>query len=174
MKKVLPFVFPVAALLIVLFLAYRWYGQRVDRVGDVGPGGEGVEIEELSDAEREEIMRGAGDYETVNLTAGEGQTASGRVRYDVQDERVSFSVSADLADLEAGFYQVWLKSPDSEAMTKAFTLEMGKGGYTGTGAVSADQLPLEVVVTRELNDDDTPEDVVLRATIEKPAESSNE
>lgn len=174
MKKVLPFVFPVAALLIVLFLAYRWYGQRVERGGDVGPGGEGVEIEELSDTEREDILRGAGDYETVNLTAGEGQTGAGKVRYDVNDNRVTFSVNADLEELKDGFYQVWVKSPDSDEMSKAFVLELGKGGYMGTGAISADQLPLEVVVTLEFIDDNTPEEVVLRATIEKPAESSNE
>jgi hypothetical protein len=174
MKKVLPFVFPVAALLIVLFLAYRWYGQRTERSGNLGPAGEGVEIEELSDAERDQIMRGAGDYETVNLSTGEGQTANGKVRYEVKNDKVNFSINADLEDLEMGTYQVWLKKPDSEEMSKAFVLEVGKGGYMGTGSVSVEELPLEVVVTRELNNDNTPEDVVLRGTIEKPGKSTNE
>lgn len=171
MKKILPFVFPVAALLIVLFLAFRWYGQRTERSGDISPFGEGVEIEELTEAEREEIMRGTGDFTTVNLSAGEGQTANGRVRYEVKESKVTFSVNADLPELEVGSYQVWLKSIDADAMQRAFILTVGKGGYFGTAAVSTELLPFEVVVTRELNDDNTPEQVILRGTVTKPGET---
>lgn len=170
MKKVLPFIFPVAALLIVLFLAYRWYGQRTERAGEVGPFGEGVEIEELTENEREQIMRGTGDYTTVNLTAGEDQEVNGKIRYEVVAEKVTFSVNADLPALEMGTYQVWLKDEDSAEMQKAFVLTEGKGGYSGTAAVSAELLPFEVVVTRELNDDNTPEQVIMRGMVTKPGE----
>lgn len=163
MKKLLPFVFPVAALLLVAFLAFRWYGQRTKPTGEITPFGEGVEIEDLSTAEQDKVMKGVGDYKTVTLT-GSGE-AMGTVRYEVADGKVRFSVSADLPEITAGKYQVWLKATDSEAIRKAFVLEDSKSGFMGSAAISDETLPFEVLVTRELSDDNTPEDVVLRGVV---------
>jgi hypothetical protein len=44
---------------------------------------------------------------------------------------------------------------------------MGKGGYTGSASISDQTLPFEVVVTRELKEDETMEEVILRGTIQK-------
>ena len=165
MQRFLPFIFPAIALVVVAFLAFRWYGDRTTRTGDIGQFGEGVEIEELSDAERQKVMRGALDLKTVTLQ-GTGET-TGQVRYEIVDGKVRFSVSADLPEIDRGLYQVWLKDVDSAATKKAFTLDMGKGGYTGSAAISEDTLPFEVLVTRELADDNTPEDVLLRGIIAK-------
>lgn len=163
MKKALPFVFPVAALLLVAFLAFRWYGQRTQPTGEISEFGEGVEIEELSGAELDKVMKGAGDYKTVTL---EGSAeAMGTVRYEVEDGKVRFSVSADLPTITAGQYQVWLKATDSEAIRKAFVLEDSKSGFMGSAAISEETLPFEVLVTREMSDDNTPEDVVLRGVL---------
>lgn len=169
MKKVLPFVFPLVALIIVGFLAYRWYSlNTANRPGTNGEVGEGVQIEDLSTAEQEQIIRGTGDFQRVQLE-GEPQTG-GEIRYEVEDNRVRFSVVGDLPPAEGGMYTVWLRTPGSEQTRKAFVLEASKGGYVGSAAVSADVLPLEVVVSREMTDDDTLETVVLRGTLNQEAE----
>lgn len=169
MKRVLPFVFPAAALLIVAFLAFRWYGQRTAQSDIASKLDEGVQIEELSETERSSVMRGAGDYKSVNLESAEplDQPGVGQVRYEIADGKVKFSVFGTLPELEQGHYQVWLKDVNSEVVKKAFVLEYTKSGYTGSAAISQDVLPFEVLVTREMTDDDTPEDVVLRGVIEK-------
>lgn len=163
MKKVLPFVFPVAALLLVAFLAFRWYGQRTERTGEISEFGEGIEIEELSSSELDSVVKGTGDYKTVELEGGED--VLGGIRYEIADGKVRFSVSASLPELEEGQYQVWLKAMDSDAMRKAFTLEYAKGGFMGSAAISEETLPFEVLVSREMSDDDTLENVVLRGVI---------
>jgi hypothetical protein len=49
MKKILPFVFPLIALLIVLFLALRWYNAKTTRPeGKLTDFGEGMKIEDLT------------------------------------------------------------------------------------------------------------------------------
>lgn len=163
MKKVLPFVFPVAALLLVAFLAFRWYGQRTDRTGEISQFGEGVEIEELSSSELDSVIKGVGDYKTVELEGGDD--VLGGIRYEIADGKVTFSVSASLPELEEGVYQVWLKATDSEATRKAFKLEYAKGGFMGSAAISAETLPFEVLVSREMSEDDIIEDIVLRGVI---------
>jgi hypothetical protein len=164
MKKVLPFIFPLIALIIVGFLAYRWYSlNTANRPGANGEIGEGVQIEDLSTAEQEQIIRGTGDFQRVELQ-GEAETR-GEIRYEVENNRVRFSVVADLPPAQGGVYTAWLRTPGSEQTRKAFLLEASKGGFVGSAAVSADVLPLEVIVSREQNDDDTLETVVLRGTV---------
>jgi len=163
MKKVLPFIFPLAALIIVIFLAFRWYSMR-GISGQIGPVNEGVSIENLTQEQRERVMRGTKDSKTVVMEPANDQSLeSGDIRYDIQNGQVLFSVDADLSPLTEGYYQVWLKSGDQ--MTPAFQLELSKGGYTGSAAVKTEALPVEVVVSKELKSDQTIEEVVLRAVI---------
>lgn len=165
-KDFLPFIFPLAAIVLVLVLAVRWYRLRNDQVGQISEFAEGVEIENLTDTGRDN--RGASAGQKVDLNkANEGDDILGEVRYDLEDGKVVFTVNADLPILDAGMYQVWVKDPNSDSARKAFALEMTKGGYTGSASISEETLPFEVVVTRETNDDDTMETVVLRGTIEK-------
>jgi hypothetical protein len=70
------------------------------------------------------------------------------------DDRMLFSVSADLPKDEAFTYQVWISPEEEDFYQKAFALTYSKGGYTGSASVSRDQLPLEVVVSRETDPDD--------------------
>lgn len=163
MKKILPFVFPAIALLIVLFLAYRFYSQRSQDTGEISEFAEGIEIQELTSTEQNEVLRGMGDYETVEMTGSE--EAQGSIRYEIVEDRVRFSVMAALPEVEMGMYQVWLKDPASEDVRKAFALNMMKGGYTGSAAISAETLPFDILVTREMVDDGTMEDVILTANI---------
>jgi hypothetical protein len=165
MKKLLPFVFPAAAFVLVAFLAFRWYGNQIGSAGDIAEFGEGVEIEELTQVERDRVMKGAGDYKTVDLEGADD--VMGQVRYEMIDGKVRFSISASLPELESGFYQVWLKAVDSEAIREAFVLNFSKGGYLGSAAISEETLPFEVLVTQELVDDAAPETTVLKGFISK-------
>lgn len=162
MQKYLPFVFPLAALVIVLFLAFRWFSAQTENpANDIG---EGVQIEDLTAAEQESIIRGTGDFQQVTLeNQVEEVEAQGAVRYEMQDDRIAFSVVTDLAQPTEGFYQVWLVSQD--ATQKAFRLQLLKGGLSGSAAVSQSVLPFEVVVSHEMTDDNTVERVLLRGEV---------
>jgi len=166
MKKIIPFVFPLAALAIVLFLAFRWYSLRTNR-GEIAPNNEGVEIQNLTQEQRESMLKGATDMKAEAMTPAEGEAeAMGQVRYDIQDGQVLLNVSANLPELPANeTYQVWLKSAD--AVSKAFELELNKGGFIGSAAVSEESLPLEITVSQEKNNDEVMDRVLLRATINK-------
>lgn len=162
MKRVLPYALPVAALAVVAFLSFQWFNNRTQRPSELNTLGEGVQIEDLTGADQERIMRGSGDVKRVDLKAvGEG---AGQVRYELKDAKLSFTVMAELPELAQGQYQVWLKKAGSDAQ-KAFVLEYSKGGFVGSGAVSAEFQPFEVVVSKELRPDMTMEEVVLSGQI---------
>jgi len=167
MKKYIPFVFPALALAIVIFLGYRWYSSQTVKPGKISDFGEGVQIEDLSSDQVNKLKaNGSKDIPTVALT-GDAE-GTGSVRYEVANGKVAFTVSADLAAPKKGeFYQVWLKEVGGDSKKKAFTLEFGKGGYVGWGAVSEDTMPFEVVVSKETKDDDQMETVQLSGTVQK-------
>lgn len=172
MKRFTPYIFPLIVLAIVFFLVYRWYSMR-SKPTDISNTGEGIEIENLSDTDAKSIMRGAGDFKTAPMEKGDQSAAEsmGSIRYEVKDGKVRFSVSADLPQSETQ-YTVWVRKAGTTNLTNAFTLEMGKGGYIGTAAVSADLLPLEVVVTKTSNKDDAMNQVVLKGVIDKQPDAS--
>jgi hypothetical protein len=165
MKKYTPYVLPLAVLAVVFLLVFRWYNTRTEPLSEETLFGEGVEIENLTDAEAQEAISGAGDFETVAMEAQDG--TAGSVRYEVEDNKVKFSVIGNLPDPESGTYYVWLKDVDSDSMRQAFTLELGKGGYVGSAALSADLLPFEVIVSDESEAEKALQDVVLRAVVER-------
>lgn len=168
MNKYLPFVFPLAALIIVAFLAYRWFSMQT--VGPTPEIGEGVEIENLTPDEQTNIVRGTGDFQQADLEAvpaedddTQAEVVEGTIRYEIKDGRVVFSVMADLAQPDQGFYQVWISSGDNQQ--KAFRLEMNKGGLSGSAALNQSALPFDVTVSQEQTDDQIVERVILRGTV---------
>jgi hypothetical protein len=164
MKKLYPYIFPAVALLFVLFLLFRWYNLRTQREGMTSLLSDGVKIENLDPSEASDFLKGAKDYETVSLS-GEG-TNMGEIRYEIKDEKVSFSISTVLPRLTEGKYQVWLKDIDSEGKRKGLVLEYKKGGYVGSAAISAGTLPFEVIVSKEMADDDQLEEIMLEGVVE--------
>jgi hypothetical protein len=166
MKKLLPFVFPLIAFGIVIFLAVRWYNAKAHRTdGLISDSADSVKVENLSPSQIDQLKKPAKDQKTVELK-GNGQVR-GQVRYEIRDKKVSFSVYADLPVLKSGdgFYQVWLQQPTGTIPHKAFTLSDTKSGFTGSAAVSADMLPVDVIVSQELKDDDSIENILLRGTV---------
>lgn len=173
MKKFLPFVFPLVALLIVLFLGYRWYNSKTNRPeGKISEFAEGVKIEDLSDAKVNQLNTKKGIADTNRVELKGTDQAKGEVRYEIKDGKVSFTVLADLEELKEGRYQVWLKQVDGEAKKKAFALEYTKGGYIGSAAISADTLPFTVLISKEKNDDDQIELPVLSGTLTKEVKNT--
>lgn len=166
MNKLLPFVFPAVALLVVIFLAFRWYSLNTpDQKGSVSEFGENVNVEQLPDADQAQMLTSVDDYQTVELN-GEGEVG-GQIRYEVKDSKVRFSVMALLPET-TGQYQVWLKKADGTELMKAFDLDAGKGGYIGSAALSESALPFEVLVIKPGTTEPKPEEALLKGTIAKP------
>jgi hypothetical protein len=166
LKQFLPFVFPTAAIVLVAILAMRWYRLRNEQMGMISEFAQGVEIEDLTQTERGFTLNGVKDVETLELESEE-ESAMGEVRYEFDEGKIRFSVSASLPEEEVAKYQVWLKEVEGRAVRKAFVLQMLKGGYTGSAAISAETLPFEVVVSKEMVDDNLTEQVLLRGVLEK-------
>lgn len=167
MKKVVPFIFPLIALVIVLGLLFRWYSLRTNSDGQISPAAQSIEVSDITSEEENRLARPAQDLQSVNLTPTSTDSAvpaQGRVRYEMVDGKVNFSVSATLPELKTGRYQVWLRSEGE--VTKAMVLRLQKGGWMASGSVSGDHLPLEITVSHEEMDDDTMEQVMLKAQIE--------
>jgi hypothetical protein len=166
MKKIYPYIFPGIALFLVLLLAFRWYNLRTKRDGQISQFGEGVEIENLSEQEVESVLKGAEDVKSVNMISEQGYT--GDIRYEIKDGKIYFSVTANLPELTEGNYQVWLSSVEGDAYKKAFGLEEGKAGYVGSAALLEENLPFEIVISKEMNYlDEVIEETLLKGVLSK-------
>ena len=169
LEQFLPFIFPSAAIILVVILAFRWYRLRNDQVGKISEFAQGVEIEDLTEAERSSTLSGVKDVKAVELQ-GDVEETMGEIRYELSDDKVKFSVTATLPQEDGSQYQVWLKEVDGQAVRKAFTLEMLKGGYSGSAAISTETLPFEVVVSKEVVNDNLMEQILLRGVVEVETE----
>lgn len=167
MKKIYPYILPSIALLIVFFLTIRWYSQRTERDGEITEASDTLEIENLTEEEMNSVVKGTGDFATVKLT-GEGE-AAGEVRYEIKEDKVLFTLNADLPDPEAlrqdkAFYQVWIKS-GAENAKKAFQLSYGKSGYFGSASLNKSNLPFTILLSKETQDDATMEELLLSGDV---------
>lgn len=169
MKKLLPFVFPLVALIIVLFLAVRWYNTQTthsqEKIADFG---DTIKMEDLPQPDQNNIRQMSKDVKTIDLQ--QDNIAQGQIRYEVKDGKAQFTIAADLPLLSAGVYQVWFQPVNGDAKKKAFVLVNSKGGYMGSAAISANALPVKIVVTKEMQNDDVMETVLMSGVI--PAEST--
>ncbi len=149
MKKYLPFILPALAVAIVVFFAVRWYQQKTAASLPAPEISAGAEIEELSVAELESLekmSRGVGNYESLDLSVTDNQSqAQGEVRFEKKENKVYFTISANLPDIKTG-YRLWLKPNDSPEFYSSKVLTYGKGGWIVVTAVSQDKLPLSLEV----------------------------
>ncbi|MBP7700453.1 hypothetical protein KA111_00115 [Candidatus Woesebacteria bacterium] len=146
MKKYTPYIFPLVVLGVIFLLVFRWYSMKTERLDD-SSFAEGVEIENLSQDELVKSINGVGDYASVNLNSKDEDT-TGVVRYEVKDDKVRFSVMANLPESDEE-YNVWLKEVDGTEMREVFSLVSGKGGYIGSAALPSELLPFEIIVSQE-------------------------
>jgi hypothetical protein len=169
MKKILPFVFPCIALIIVLILAVRWYNTKATHTSEkIADFGDNMKVEDLSPSDQKNIRQMAKDVRSVQLKGD--STVQGEVRYEVKNEQLQFTVTADLPQLSKGIYQVWVKQVQGDSKKKAFVLTNMKGGFTGSAAVNESILPVEIVVSKEMQNDDVMETVLMTGII--PAEGT--
>lgn len=95
MKALVPYIFPLLVVLIVFFLIFRWYGNRQNLNQDIG---EGITIENLSESELSDVLKGVGDYKTVELeSVSELQSESSSS--DSEQTRLSQEVKSNLRKL---------------------------------------------------------------------------
>ena len=165
MKRYTPYIFPLVVLGIIFMLVFRWYTLKSER-SEYALLGEGVEIENLSQEEMVNSIQGVGDYETVELNS-ENPDNSGVVRYEVKDDKVRFSVMANLPEPTTE-YNVWLRSTDGTAMREVFTLVEGKGGYIGSAALPSDLLPFEVIISEASEAESVNGNYLLRGVVIVP------
>ena len=160
-KKFVPYIFPLLAFAFVVFMFVRWYSSRVAEQGESLLSND-LEISSLTQEEEESIIRGTADFSTVEMMAvGE---ASGEIRYQLAEDKLNFTVTANLPDSNEAF-AVWLKEIDGDARKKVFTLTYSKAGFIGSASVPTEVLPVEVVVSTE--SDLLLEDAILRGIIEE-------
>lgn len=167
MNKLLPFLFPLLALIIVLVLLFRWW--QIRNQGAISPEAQNVEVEELplgsvSPTTSPTAVR---DLPSITLEPAthSGELANGVVRYEVSNGKVSFTVQTNLPAPQAGKYQVWINK--DQTLSKVAVLSETKGGYSASSSVEVSRLPLEVIVSREVTDDQQLETVLLRGRLQQ-------
>ncbi len=163
MQKYTTYIFPLVVFSVIFLLIYRWHNlQQQELEGNLFA--EGVQIENLSEEELANSLNGVGDYKTIELQAND-EDAKGVVRYELADEKVRFSVVANLPEIDDG-YRVWLKEVNGDAMREVFSLELGKGGYIGSAVLPQELLPFEVVVTTKDNPLEVLDNSLLQGVVE--------
>ncbi len=146
MKKVLPFVLPIAAVLLVVFFASSWYKRRTAEKLATPEITAGAEIEELSVAELaslEKMSRGIGNYQTIKL---KGDDLQGDLRYEKKDGKIFLTVTANLPESTADQYALWLKKNEETEFNHIKDFTLGKSGFWAATALNDESLPLQVEV----------------------------
>lgn len=166
MQKSLSYLLPLVALLILVMLVFRWYNS-IRPEGEVSGSAEGIEITDLTSDDQAPL--GVEDSISIPLEPNEevGQY-QGEIRLGNEpDESGStpFSISASLPELEdgEGFYQVWFEG--EKGRKKAMRLSYKKGGYMGEGKLSSEFTSLKMTISKEMNDDDEIEEVMMEGTV---------
>lgn len=144
LQNVLPYVFPLIAIAFVLIMFVRWYQTRTAEAptGLLDPE---LMVESLPADVQNSIVRGTADYDVVAMS-GDSQ-AMGEVRYQLADDKVSFTVTANLPTSQEE-YAVWLTDLEGQTRKRVFNLVYSKAGYVGSALVTADVLPVKVVVSK--------------------------
>lgn len=139
----MPYLFPLIAVIFVVIMFARWYQGKTSEtpVSLLDPQ---FQVETLPTAVQDSILKGAVDYQTAEMK-GDGQVA-GEVRYQVEGDKLSFTLTANLPAAKED-YSVWLVGSET-AKKRVFNLESSKAGYIGSAMVSADVLPVKVVVVK--------------------------
>lgn len=150
MKKFLPYILPALAVILVVVFAVRWYKNRTATPLDAPEVSAGAEIEELSVSELESLenmSRGLGKYESTKLASDQADTNStGEVRFEKKDNKVYFTVTANLPEIVAGNYQLWLKTAGSDQFVPSKPLTLGKAGLIAATALAQENLPVTLEV----------------------------
>jgi hypothetical protein len=161
LKKLLPFVLPLIALILIIIIVSRWYRGQTNNSIATPEYTEGLEIENLSQSELEaleNIKQGLGDYQKVDFTG----VYTGEVRYEVKEDRLFLSITANLPETAAA-YTLWLTS--GATTTRSNDLTLSKTGYHTALVTTIDKLPLTLIISEDTANAATPSKELLRATV---------
>ena len=162
LQNFLPYLFPLIAIILVVVMFARWYkGKTAEApVSLLDPQ---LEVESLPAQMQDSIIKGATDYQMLNMMGVD--QAVGELRYQIKDNKLSFTVTANLPSSKED-YAVWLADVNGEAKKRVFNLKYSKAGYIGSAMVPADVLPVKVLVSKA--SDLMLEDALLQVEIAKP------
>ena len=159
LQNLLPYLFPLIAIILVVVMFARWYkGKTAD--APVSLLDSQLEVESLPAQIQDSIIKGATDYKMLNMIGVD--QAAGELRYQIKDDKLSFTVTANLPNSKED-YAVWLADVNSDAKKRVFNLKYSKAGYIGSAMVSDDVLPIKVLVSKA--SDLMLEDILLQAEI---------
>lgn len=162
LQSLLPYLFPLIAVILVVVMFARWYkGKTAD--APVSLLDSQLEVESLSAQMQDSIIKGATDYKMLNMIGVD--QAVGELRYQIKDNKLSFTVTANLPSSKED-YAVWLSDMNGAAKKRVFNLKYSKAGYVGSAMVSDDILPVKVLVSKA--SDLMLEDILLQAEILAP------
>ena len=144
LQNLLPYLLPLIALILVIIMFVRWY-QGKTAEAPVSLLDSQLQVESLPNEVQESIIKGSTDYKTLDMQGVDQNT--GEVRYQIADGKFNFTVTANLPESKED-YAVWLADINGEAKKRVFNLVYSKAGYVGSAGVSADVLPVKVVVAK--------------------------
>ena len=162
LQNFLPYIFPLIAIILVVVMFTRWYKGKTAEA-PVSLLDSQLEVESLPTGVQDEIIKGATDYSMLDMQ-GENM-ATGELRYQIKDDKLSFTVTADLPESKED-YAVWLLDSANDAQKRIFNLKYSKAGYVGSAMVRAEVLPVKVVVAKA--SDLMLEDVLLQTELLAP------
>jgi len=159
LQSLLPYLFPLIAIILVVVMFARWYKGKTAEA-PVSLLDSQLEVESLPAQMQDSIIKGATDYKMLNMIGVD--QAVGELRYQIKDDKLSFTVTANLPSSKEE-YAVWLSDMDGTAKKRVFN---SKAGYVGSAMVSDDILPVKVLVSKA--SDLMLEDILLQTEIVKP------
>jgi len=144
LQNLLPYLLPLIALILVIIMFVRWYQGKTAET-PISLLDSQLQVESLPSEVQDSIIKGSPDYTTLDMQGVD--QATGEVRYQIVDGKFNFTVTANLPESKEE-YAVWLASPSDDSKKRVFNLTYSKAGYIGSAAVSADVLPVKVVVAK--------------------------
>lgn len=150
MKKYIPIILPILALALVTYFGVRWYRHREAPELQTPEVANSPSIAPINVADQQllaQLRAGKGDYEAVGLQA-QTSDARGEIRYQFQNDRLLFSVNANLPSDEGEEYHVFVKEAGSEVFRDLGVLEFTKGGLIASDSLTMDKLPMVVEIRR--------------------------
>ncbi len=104
LQNLLPYLFPLIAIILVVVMFARWYKGKTAET-PVSLLDSQLEVESLPAQVQDSIIKGATDYKMLNMIGVD--QAVGELRYQIKDDKLSFTVTANLPNSKEE-YAVWL------------------------------------------------------------------
>ncbi len=162
LQALLPYLFPSIAIIFVVIMFARWYKGKTAE-SPVNLLNSQLQVESLPKEVQNDIIKGATDYQMLDMQGVD--QAVGELRYQIKDDKLSFTVTANLPASRED-YAVWLTDLNGDAKKRVFNLVYSKAGYVGSAMVSANVLPVRVVVAKA--SDLMLQDALLKAELAAP------